>query len=92
MAGVGLGTALLPQFAGALIAGVGWRWAYAGLRVALLVIVVPVHLFLIRESARRHVPTAAAEDGPTAAQAVRTRPTSSRCSSTAGLHPARRPA
>jgi MFS family permease len=72
MAGVGVGTALLPQVARALIAAVGWRGAYIGLGVALLVIVVPVLLFLIREPLRGHVRTVV-EEGLTAAQAIRTR-------------------
>lgn len=72
MAGVGVGTALLPQVAGALIAAVGWRGAYLGLGVLLLVIVVPVLLFLIREPVRGRGP-AVAQEGLTAAQAIRTR-------------------
>jgi MFS family permease len=73
MAGVGLGTALLPPVAGALILAVGWRGAYIGLGVALLAVVVPVLLFLIREPVRGHVRTVV-EEGLTAAQAIRTRP------------------
>jgi MFS family permease len=72
MAGVGVGTAVLPPVAGALIAAVGWRGAYIGLGVVLLVIVVPVLLFLIREPARRGA-GAALQEGLTAAQAIRTR-------------------
>jgi len=71
MAGVGVGTALLPPVAGALIAAVGWRGAYIGLGILLLVIVVPVLLFLIQEPTRRTV-AAAAEEGLTAAEAIRT--------------------
>jgi len=47
IAGVGLGVALVPQLAAALIAAFDWRTAYIGLAVAILVIAfVPVSLFL----------------------------------------------
>src|ERR1043166_8203190 len=45
--GVGLGVALVPQLAAALIAGFDWRTAYVGLGIAILVIAfVPVAVFL----------------------------------------------
>src|SRR5436305_1136885 len=47
IAGVGLGVALVPQLAAALIAAFGWRTAYLGLGAAVLVIAfVPVAIFL----------------------------------------------
>src|SRR5438874_13343036 len=47
IAGVGLGVALVPQLAAALIAAFDWRTAYLGLGIAILVIaVVPVAFFL----------------------------------------------
>ncbi len=47
IAGVGLGVALVPQLAAALIAEFGWRAAYLGLGIAVLVIAfVPVAIFL----------------------------------------------
>src|SRR5262249_22690786 len=47
IAGVGLGVAIVPQLAAALIAAFGWRIAYLGLGIAVLVIAfVPVALFL----------------------------------------------
>src|SRR5258708_18249683 len=47
MAGVGLGVALIPQIAAALIAKFGWRLAFAGLRVCVLGFAfVPVSLFI----------------------------------------------
>lgn len=53
MAGVGLGTALIPQLAGALIQHFGWRMAYVGLGVAVFVLAfVPVGTF-IREPTER---------------------------------------
>src|SRR5205823_2041251 len=47
IAGVGLGAALVPQLAAFLIAAFGWRAAYLGLGVAVMVIAfVPVAIFL----------------------------------------------
>src|SRR5205823_6701051 len=47
IAGVGLGVALVPQLAAALIAAFGWRTAYLGLGAAILVIAfIPVAVFL----------------------------------------------
>lgn len=59
IAGVGLGVALVPQLAAALIAAFGWRTAYLGLGIAVLAIAfVPVAIFL------REPPAAArSEDG-----------------------------
>ena len=37
IAGVGLGVAIVPQLAAALIAAFGWRTAYLGLGIAVLV-------------------------------------------------------
>jgi MFS family permease len=47
MAGVGLGTVLIPQLAGFLIQGFGWRSAYLGLGVAVFVLgFIPVALWI----------------------------------------------
>ncbi|HZT87940.1 MAG TPA: MFS transporter [Stellaceae bacterium] len=47
MAGVGLGVALMPQLAAALIERVGWRYAYLGMAAAVVVLAfLPVALFL----------------------------------------------
>jgi MFS family permease len=47
MAGVGLGVALMPQLATLLIADFGWRLAYIGLAIAVVVFAfVPVALFV----------------------------------------------
>src|SRR5436305_7315132 len=47
IAGVGLGVALVPQLAAALIAAFGWRTAYVGLGAAILVIAfIPIAVFL----------------------------------------------
>ena len=46
-AGVGLGTVLIPQLAGALIRNYGWREAYYGLAVAILLLAfAPVMVFI----------------------------------------------
>ena len=53
MAGVGLGTALIPQLAERLILHFGWRMAYVGLGVAVFLLAfVPVGVF-IREPTER---------------------------------------
>lgn len=47
MAGVGLGVALMPQLAAFLIGHFGWRTAYVGMAVAVVVLAfVPVALFV----------------------------------------------
>ncbi|HTW54175.1 MAG TPA: MFS transporter [Stellaceae bacterium] len=47
MAGVGLGVALVPQLAALLIAQVGWRMAYVGIAIAVVILAfVPVALFV----------------------------------------------
>jgi MFS family permease len=47
IAGVGLGVAIVPQLAAALIAAFGWRAAYLGLGAAIIIIgFVPVAVFL----------------------------------------------
>ncbi len=53
LAGIGLGTALIPQFANALISYLGWRMGYVGLGVSIFVLAfLPVALF-IREPVKR---------------------------------------
>src|SRR5436305_14309491 len=65
IAGVGLGVALVPQLAAALIAAFGWRTAYVGLAIAIVVIAfVPVAVFL------REPPEAARATGGASAVAL----------------------
>lgn len=65
IAGVGLGVALVPQLAAALIAAFNWRTAYLGLGIAILVIAfVPVAVFLREPPAS----TRAADGMPAALQ------------------------
>ena len=63
LAGVGLGTALIPQLSNALVSNFGWRMGYVGLGVTIFVLAfLPVALF-VREppprSAERHAQAAA---------------------------------
>jgi MFS family permease len=52
LAGVGLGTALIPQLSNALIGNFGWRIGYVGLGVAIFILAfLPVALF-VREPAK----------------------------------------
>ena len=71
MAGVGLGTALLPQVAQVLIVHYGWRAAYVGLGIVVFVVSFPSVALWIREP----VPLAAghrALPGLTAREALKT--------------------
>ncbi|RAI42730.1 MFS transporter [Rhodoplanes roseus] len=52
MAGVGLGVALVPQFAQALIGVVGWRGAYVGLGAITLLFAIPAVALFLREPER----------------------------------------
>jgi MFS family permease len=49
VSGTGIGTALLPQYAQWLITNMGWRTAYVGLAVVLVVIAVPSVFLFVRE-------------------------------------------
>jgi len=49
VSGTGIGTALLPQYAQWLITNMGWRMAYVGLAVVLVVIAVPSVFLFVRE-------------------------------------------
>jgi MFS family permease len=51
VSGTGVGTALLPQYAQWLITTMGWRAAYVGLAVVLVVVAAPAVLLFIREPA-----------------------------------------
>ena len=80
MAGVGLGVALMPQLAALLIGAVGWRLAYVGLAVAVLVVAYPPVFLLLREppgfatrarSGRQRAAITADAPGVAAADALR---------------------
>jgi predicted MFS family arabinose efflux permease len=74
MAGVGLGTALLPQIAQALVTNFGWRAAYAGLGCVVFLVAFPAVALLIREPGREMREARRLEmPGMTAAEALRSR-------------------
>lgn len=54
-AGVGLGSALVPMIAGALIAAYGWRTAFAGLAGIVLLVSLPVVFLFLRDPFTRNV-------------------------------------
>ena len=77
-AGVGLGVAVVPQLAALLIDAVGWRLAYVGLAVAVLLVAFPPVALFLREppdfTARMRQPaatTGAALPGVVAGEALR---------------------
>lgn len=75
MAGVGIGTVLLPMFAQKMILTWGWRDAYLGLAAILFVVAFPSVLFLVRDGGgtdRKHGARADAA-GLTGPQALRDR-------------------
>jgi MFS family permease len=49
VAGIGLGATLVPQYTQYLIGTFGWRYAFAGLGVLVLVIAIPSVVLFIRE-------------------------------------------
>jgi MFS family permease len=59
MSGIGLGAALIPQYAQFLIGNLGWRAAYAGLGLLTLIVAFPAVFLFIREPAKAK--TAAAQ-------------------------------
>ena len=66
MAGVGLGTALMPQLARVLIQAFGWRGAYIGLGIVTFAVAFPGVLLFVRgpaASGRREFPTAGGRPG-----------------------------
>jgi MFS family permease len=75
IAGVGLGTALVPLFAQRVLAEFGWRAAYVGLGVLTLAVALPAMAFLVaRRDATKgaaRAGTAASLPGLTAPQALR---------------------
>ncbi len=73
MAGVGLGTAVMPQFTRLLLDNVGWRGAYAGLGALTFVVAFPAVLLFVREpeTPSRKAGHAAAAPGLTAGVALK---------------------
>ena len=56
MSGIGIGTALIPQYAQWLIASFGWRVGYLGLGLAIAAVALPSVLFLLRDPAGDRLP------------------------------------
>ena len=72
MAGVGLGTVLLPMFAQTMIGLAGWRGAYIGLAAVLFVVAFPSVFFLLKDARPVHLRAeSGAQPGMTGAQALR---------------------
>jgi MFS family permease len=49
MAGIGIGAALMPQYAQFLIGTFGWRMAYLGLGAVIVIVALPSVFFFIRD-------------------------------------------
>jgi MFS family permease len=69
MSGIGLGAALVPQYAQWLIGNFGWRMAYVGLGLLTLMVAFPAVFLFISEPTREnapggamHLPSSASED------------------------------
>jgi len=76
MSGIGIGAALVPQYAHWLIASFGWRVAYVGLGIAIMAVALPSVLFLIREPVDDRTPGGAGgklAPGMTLGEAMRLR-------------------
>ena len=61
MSGIGLGAALIPQFAQLLIGSLGWRAAYFGLGFLTLMIAFPAVFLFIREPIEKKTTAGAAQ-------------------------------
>lgn len=73
MAGVGLGTALMPQVAQWLVTQVGWRMAFVGLGVIVLVVALPSMAWLVvpsQPAAARAAAPVTVNEGLTAREAL----------------------
>jgi predicted MFS family arabinose efflux permease len=73
MAGVGVGTALMPRLAQDLIAAFGWRQAYVALGAATLLVTLPAVILFVHDGAGARDATAcgAGTSGLTGAQALK---------------------
>jgi len=78
MAGIGVGTAIIPKLTAYLVVAYGWRLAYVGLAITIVVFSwLPVALFVhepaaFEESRKRHDSAVAHLPGLTAREAFRT--------------------
>jgi MFS family permease len=73
LAGVGIGTALVPQLANALIVHLGWREGYLGLGLAIFILAFIPAALVIREPESDVSASAAPAVGMEFSEAVRTR-------------------
>src|SRR5258706_4064959 len=64
MSGIGIGAALIPQYAHWLIAEFGWRMAYVGLSIAIVAVALPSVLFLVRDPAGDRTEGPAGQSAP----------------------------
>lgn len=71
LAGVGIGSAVVPQVARLLVADYGWRGAYLGLAVLILVIALPAVALLVKDRPAEKGEPARPASGLTLAEAVR---------------------
>ena len=74
LAGVGLGTALVPALSARLITAVGWRATYACLGAAIIVLAFVPVLFWLPEPARHTARGGDGLPGVSFAEAIRSRP------------------
>lgn len=72
LAGVGVGSAAIPQAARLLVAAYGWRGAYVGLAGLVLVLALPAVLFLVDDRPKEDIETPAGVAGSRLDQAVAT--------------------
>ena len=56
MSGIGIGAALIPQYAHWLIAEFGWRVGYLGLSIAIMAVALPSVLFLVQDPVADRTP------------------------------------
>jgi predicted MFS family arabinose efflux permease len=64
MSGIGIGTALVPQYAQWLIGSFGWRMGYMGLGLAVAVVALPSVLLLLQEPVGDRASSATGEPAP----------------------------
>jgi len=73
MAGIGLGSFVIPLIAQHAIAGNGWRTAYLILGILAVLVPLPMNALLIRERPKSTGTIDTPEEGATRAEALRTR-------------------
>jgi MFS family permease len=74
LAGIGLGSAFTPLFVGTVTTRLGWRIAYVGLGLLVLLVSLPAIVAWVREPVRVATDHASIESGINFSAAIRTRP------------------